>query len=175
MSERSPLQIPHCPSQQPSTLELLLMSNDTAYLELVLQPIKACAHYKPKFGQGVKGAGLTLAQFQELYRGDSFYSWFGLDNPMMYAAHKAAGGMTSVYRQIGAGSKGCSVQCSRIPSALQMMMSSGRTRSCFPLGRRRRFIWTGASPLTRFLTKRSENVSAHGWRSHRERSALKKR
>ena len=29
--------------------------------------------------------------------------WFGLDNPMMYAAHKAAGGMTSVYRQIGIG------------------------------------------------------------------------
>ncbi|MFN4293898.1 MAG: hypothetical protein ACK4JD_07190 [Thermoflexales bacterium] len=79
------------------------MSSDTAYLELVLEPIKACAHYKPKFGQGARGVGLTLEQFRELYRKDSFYSWFGLDNPMMYAAHKAAGGMTSVYRQIGTG------------------------------------------------------------------------
>ena len=79
------------------------MLNDAKYLELVLAPIRVCAHYKPKFGQGAKGAGLTLAQFQSLYQGDSFYSWFGLDNPMMYAAHKAAGGMTSVYRQIGIG------------------------------------------------------------------------
>jgi hypothetical protein len=59
--------------------------------------------YKPKFGQGAMGDGLTLAQFQTLYQGDPFYSWFGLDNPLMYAAHKAAGGMTSVYRQIGIG------------------------------------------------------------------------
>jgi hypothetical protein len=32
-----------------------------------------------------------------------FYNWFGLDNALMYAAHKAAGGMTSIYRQIGIG------------------------------------------------------------------------
>ena len=76
---------------------------DAAYLDLVLEPIKMCARYKPKFGQGAKGDGLTLAQFQTLYQSDPFYGWFGLDNPMMYAAHKAAGGMTSVYRQIGIG------------------------------------------------------------------------
>ncbi len=34
---------------------------------------------------------------------DLFYTWFGLDNSLMYAAHKAAGGITSVYRQIGIG------------------------------------------------------------------------
>ena len=79
------------------------MPKDAKYLEVVLEPIRVCAHYKPKFGQGAKGGGLTLAQFQKLYKGDQFYSWFGLDNPMMYAAHKAAGGMTSVYRQIGIG------------------------------------------------------------------------
>lgn len=77
--------------------------NDSQYLDLVLEPIRVCAKYKPKFGQGAKGDGLTLAQFQTLYQSDPFYSWFGLDNPMMYAAHKAAGGMTSVYRQIGIG------------------------------------------------------------------------
>jgi hypothetical protein len=76
---------------------------DAAYLALVLSPIRACATYKPKFGQGAKGAGLSLDQFQTLYRADPFYNWFGLDNPLMYAAHKAAGGMTSVYRQIGIG------------------------------------------------------------------------
>ena len=37
-------------------------------------------------------------------RGDvEVLAWFGLDNPLMYAAHKAAGGMTSIYRQIGIG------------------------------------------------------------------------
>ena len=78
-------------------------ATDEEYLQIVLDAIKVCTHYKPKFGQGAKGGGLTLAQFQDLYRRDVFYSWFGLDNPMMYAAHKAAGGMTSVYRQIGIG------------------------------------------------------------------------
>lgn len=80
-----------------------LKNNDSAYLDIVLEPIRVCAKYKPKFGQGAKGDGLTLAQFQKLYQSDPFYNWFGLDNPMMYAAHKAAGGMTSVYRQIGIG------------------------------------------------------------------------
>jgi hypothetical protein len=79
------------------------VSNDEKYLELILEPIRVCAHYKPKFGQGAYGGGLTLPQFQTLYQADPFYSWFGLDNPLMYAAHKAAGGMTSVYRQIGIG------------------------------------------------------------------------
>ncbi len=79
------------------------MPNDAKYLALILEPIRVCARYKPKFGQGAKGDGLTLTQFQQLYQSDPFYSWFGLDNPLMYAAHKAAGGMTSVYRQIGSG------------------------------------------------------------------------
>ena len=78
-------------------------STDDEYMKIVLDAIRVCAHYKPKFGQGTKGGGLSLNQFRELYQGDAFYSWFGLDNPMMYAAHKAAGGMTSVYRQIGIG------------------------------------------------------------------------
>lgn len=35
------------------------------------------------------------------YEADPFYHWIGLDSPLTYAAHKAAGGITSVYRQIG--------------------------------------------------------------------------
>lgn len=76
--------------------------SDDAYLDILTRPIRICAAYKPTFGQGAN-AGLDIAAFQTLYRADPFYSWFGLDNPLMYAAHKAAGGMTSVYRQIGIG------------------------------------------------------------------------
>jgi hypothetical protein len=78
-------------------------SGDTKYLDLILGPVRVCGQYKPKFGQGPKNSGLSLEQFQKLYKDDLFYHWFGLDNPMMYAAHKAAGGMTSIYRQIGIG------------------------------------------------------------------------
>ncbi len=77
---------------------------DKKYLSTILDAVRVCASYKPKLGQGNK-VGLDLAAFQRLYRSDPFYSWFGLDHPLMYAAHKAAGGMTSIYRQIGIGSE----------------------------------------------------------------------
>jgi hypothetical protein len=80
-----------------------LKGGDELYLKILLDPIKTCAEYKPRFGQGAPSGGLTLQQFQNLYKADSLYSWFGLDNPMMYTAHRAAGGMTSLYRQIGIG------------------------------------------------------------------------
>ncbi len=77
-------------------------SRDVEYLDLILERVRVSASYKPKFGRGGR-AGLTLRQFQDLYSADPFYAWFGLDNAMLYAAHKAAGGMTSIYRQIGIG------------------------------------------------------------------------
>ena len=80
-----------------------MLKEDNKYLQIVLDPIRVSARYKPKFGQGSKGSGVSLEEFQTLYRADPFCGWFGLDNPLMYAAHKAAGGMTSVYRQIGIG------------------------------------------------------------------------
>lgn len=76
--------------------------NDEIYLATILNPIRKSADYKPKFGHRKK-EGYTASQFQELYGSDTFYSWLGLDNPLLYAAHKAAGGMTSIYRQIGIG------------------------------------------------------------------------
>jgi hypothetical protein len=76
--------------------------NDEAYLDIIRSALRVCLSYKPAFGQGRQG-GVTLAEFQKLYREDEFYSWFGLDSPLVYAAHRAAGGMTSVYRQIGIG------------------------------------------------------------------------
>jgi hypothetical protein len=75
---------------------------DSKYLDILVKYIRVCAQYKPKLGYGAK-AGYSLQEFQKLYQADPFYSWLGLDNPLMYAAHKAAGGMTSVYRQIGIG------------------------------------------------------------------------
>ncbi|MBF0583326.1 MAG: hypothetical protein HQL80_03715 [Magnetococcales bacterium] len=80
----------------------MTQNRDAIYLKMVIEPIRVCASYKPKFGRG-RSKGLVLSEFQSLYQADPFYAWFGLDNPLMYAAHKAAGGMTSVYRQIGIG------------------------------------------------------------------------
>lgn len=74
------------------------------YFLLLASAIRVCTSYKPKFGQGRKN-GFSVEQFQELYGADPFYHWIGLDSPLMYAAHKAAGGMTSIYRQIGIGSQ----------------------------------------------------------------------
>jgi hypothetical protein len=76
--------------------------NDKDYLAILTGYIQVCARYKPKLGHGAK-AGYELDEFQHIYRADPFYNWLGLDNPLMYAAHKAAGGMTSIYRQIGIG------------------------------------------------------------------------
>ncbi len=133
------------------------MPNDAKYLELVLEPIRVCAHYKPKFGQGTKGGGLTLAQFQTLYQGDAFYSWFGLDNPMMYAAHKAAGGMTSVYRQIGIG-------CEKLfRTVLQDSLGLSTTDVTWsytvplPNGKTRTLYLDGRVPLSKITDKAKRN------------------
>ena len=80
------------------------MATEKELLKKFLDPLKVCARYKPKFGQGNKEEGVSLPQFLDLYGADPFYAWCGLNSELMYAAHKAAGGMTSVYRQIG---KGC--------------------------------------------------------------------
>lgn len=121
-----------------------MKQNDAKYLNLVLEPIKVCAHYKPKFGQGAKNGGLTLVQFQSLYQADPFYSWFGLDNPLMYAAHKAAGGMTSVYRQIGIGCEklfrtiikdALELDATDVVWSYDMLLFSGKTRTLHLDGR----------------------------------------
>lgn len=83
---------------------------DNDYLTILTGYIRVCAQYKPKFGHSTKD-GYELDEFQRIYSADPFYNWLGLDNPLMYAAHKAAGGMTSIYRQIGIG---CEVLFRRI-------------------------------------------------------------
>jgi hypothetical protein len=93
-------------------------ADDERYMELLLSPVRECAKYRPAFGKG-KGKkkskgddedeceepeeGVTVEQFRDLYGADLLYHWVGLDSDLMYAAHKAAGGMTSIYRQLGIG------------------------------------------------------------------------
>jgi len=76
--------------------------NDRHFVETLVEPLRTCASYVPKLGTSdVEGVGLS--GFQQIYSEDSLYHWVGLDSPLMYAAHKAAGGMTSIYRQLGIG------------------------------------------------------------------------
>lgn len=121
-----------------------MSGGDDEYLQIVLDAIRVCARYKPKFGQGVNTGGLTLEQFQHLYQRDPFYGWFGLDNPMMYAAHKAAGGMTSVYRQIGIGCEklfrtvlrdSLGLSDEDVTWSYQVTLSNGRKRTLYLDGR----------------------------------------
>ena len=77
---------------------------DKKYLEIFLAPLYVCADYLPAFGTSGNG-GLSLSDFRSLYGSDEFYSWIGLDSPLVYAAHKASGGLTSIYRQIGVGAE----------------------------------------------------------------------
>jgi hypothetical protein len=78
------------------------ITQDGRYAKIFLKTVGVCRNYRPKFGEG-GDTGLTLEEFRKLYGRDPFYSWLGLDSPLVYSAHKAAGGMTSVYRQIGMG------------------------------------------------------------------------
>jgi len=75
-------------------------SDDAQYRELLLAPLRKCADYLPKMGGN---EGVDLDRFAATYSNDPLYHWVGLDSPLMFAAHKAAGGMTSVYRQLGIG------------------------------------------------------------------------
>jgi hypothetical protein len=75
-------------------------ADDGVYRELLLTPIRKCADYLPKMGNQDE---VDLDAFTAMYGSDPLYHWVGLDSPMMFAAHKAAGGMTSVYRQLGIG------------------------------------------------------------------------
>jgi hypothetical protein len=81
------------------------LAHDEEYFEVLAGALRVCAKYKPMFGKGKAEGGMTLEQFRRMYGADPFYSWIGLDSPMMYAAHKAAGGMTSIYRQVGIGAQ----------------------------------------------------------------------
>lgn len=72
------------------------------YLEVLLNPLRATMNYRPKLGQGSQKA-VSAEEFQTIYQADAFYRWLGLDLPDVYVAHRVAGGITSLYRQLGIG------------------------------------------------------------------------
>lgn len=78
------------------------MKDIDKYVRIFLEPLYECLSYKPKLGHNDRD-GFSLDEFLNLYGSDPFYSWIGLDSPYMFTAHKAAGCMTSIYRQIGIG------------------------------------------------------------------------
>ncbi|MGO8096684.1 hypothetical protein [Rhizobium leguminosarum] len=99
-------------------------SVDAKYRETLLEPIRVCAHYRPKFGIGNRDEEISLDAFTKIFGSDPLYSWIGLNSPLMYAAHKAAGGMTSIYRQVGIG-------CERLVRAIvqeQLGLSDSEVR-----------------------------------------------
>ncbi|MFI7247258.1 hypothetical protein [Micromonospora chalcea] len=73
---------------------------DRLYRETLLAPLRTSADYLPKMGGADE---VDLTGFTALYGADPLYHWMGFDSPLMFAAHKAAGGMTSIYRQLGIG------------------------------------------------------------------------
>lgn len=80
----------------------VMADRDSRYVEIILAPLRKSADYLPKMG---RSGEVDLEGFSELYGADPLYHWMGLDSPLMFAAHKAAGGMTSIYRQLGIGSE----------------------------------------------------------------------
>ncbi len=60
--------------------------------------MRQCLTYKPAFGTS---APVSELEFVGRYAADFFYNSVGLAIEEMYIAHKAAGGITSFYRQLG--------------------------------------------------------------------------
>ena len=113
--------------------------SDEAYLRLVLDALEVCRRYRPKFGKG-RRSGFTLDEFRQLYQADPFYTWFGLDSPLVYAAHKAAGGITSVYRQIG-------IACERLIRQVFQDALGVDVRGCALVLPGTGTGWAGADPV----------------------------
>nr|VFK41606.1 MAG: hypothetical protein BECKSD772F_GA0070984_10965 [Candidatus Kentron sp. SD]VFK47533.1 MAG: hypothetical protein BECKSD772E_GA0070983_10975 [Candidatus Kentron sp. SD]VFK80234.1 MAG: hypothetical protein BECKSD772D_GA0070982_10955 [Candidatus Kentron sp. SD] len=107
-------------------------------------------------------AALTLEQFQTLYQSDPFYSWFGLDHPMMYVAHKAAGGMTSVYRQIGIGCEKLFRTILRDSFGLSDYDVTWSYEITLPTGKMRTLYLDGRVPLNRIPDKNKRD-QFHDW------------
>lgn len=79
------------------------MQEESVYVDIFISPVRKCRHYLPKFGKGTAEEAVSLPIFLNLYGSDPLYARLGLDSLLVYAAHKAAGGITSIYRQIGIG------------------------------------------------------------------------
>ena len=136
-------------------------TDDSRYVRTIVDCVQVCASYKPKFGQA-RSQGLTLHQFQDLYRNDPFYSWFGLNNPMLYAAHKAAGGMTSIYRQIGIGCERVFRQILQDSLGLSAEDAVWSYEATMPSGKTRKLSLDGRVPLDS-ISDQAAREMFHDW------------
>ena len=127
---------------------------DNKYLEIILNRILVCKEYKPAFGQGRK---VSFAEFQRLYSFDPFYAWFGLNDALVYAAHRTAGGITSIYRQIGLGCEELFRQILQDHLELSAAQATWSYTTSTPGGRSHRLSLDGRIQLSDVLsdTKRS--------------------
>jgi hypothetical protein len=132
---------------------------DKKYLEIILNRIRICREYKPAFGQGRK---VSLQEFQRLYGSDPFYSWFGLDDPLMYAAHRAAGGITSIYRQIGVGCEELFRQILQDHFGLNETQAKWSYEIVAPGGRKRKLSLDGRAQLSDIVSEPKRMV-VHRW------------
>jgi len=105
---------------------------------------------------------LSLQQFQTLYQADPFYNWFGLHHPMMYAAHKAAGGMTSIYRQIGIGCERLFRMIMRDSFGLSDKDLTWSHEVLLPTGKKRTLRLDGRVSLDRIFDKNKRH-RFHEW------------
>lgn len=81
-----------------------MKNRDEWYLSVLTDPVKATRHCEPLFGRRGQ-RGVDLDEFQSIYGADLFYRTCGLNDPAVYAAHRAASVMTSMYRQLGKGAR----------------------------------------------------------------------
>ena len=79
-----------------------MKKDEKQYLEIFLSPVRKCKSYRPKFGLVMEKALLCKSSKRFTIQTPSTPGSVWIQN-LMYAAHRAAGGMTSVYRQIGIG------------------------------------------------------------------------
>ena len=77
-------------------------TDDERYLAALIEPVQKSRHHRPRFGTETR---IDADSFRSMYGADLFYRTVGLSDPAVYAAHRAAGGMTSVYRQLGIGAR----------------------------------------------------------------------
>ncbi len=86
----------------PDSSQGAALSREERYFQIFVQSLHVSARYRPRFGQ--KDV-VSLDEFRALYGDDLFYHLIGLDSDLVYAAHAVAGGLTSLYRQIGIASE----------------------------------------------------------------------
>mgnify|MGYP001682283244 CR=1 FL=1 len=67
---------------------MMMWSRDNLYIDIILNPLRKSAEYLPKMGSSDE---VDLERFTALYGADPLYHWVGLDSPLMFAAHNAAG------------------------------------------------------------------------------------